>query len=229
MLSDTNNTTRGWIDRNLLRQLAPVFAPHKFKRHKSAYSWGWTWSFRRVTKDVTQWIKFVTTPRDEHFLWSLLIQYRSEAAEAIFDRFVPGLPERSSSATCAFNLESLVRWNSRQEIALNTQALQESVTEIIPALNEVVLPFLDASRDLVGINDLMNGTHKDLCIRGSQVNFAMRSIIVARLACVPNWGRLVARLRRQLMARNLSLETYDRLAECLGQEKMTQLDSASDK
>lgn len=217
MLSDTNDVTRGWINRNLVRHLAPAFARHDFKRHKIEWSWGWEWGLRRVAGDVTQRVGFVTTPRDATFMWSLLFHYCSEPTEAMFDRFVPpDRPEaRHLGSTCRFNLQSLIPWDGRKEVPLNARALQESVAGVIPALNKVVLPFLDAGRDHGGLNDLMNGTHKDLCIRGNRAHFTMRAIIVARLAGAPGWGRLVARLRRGLGAGDESLETYDRLAEHL--------------
>jgi transposase len=100
---------REWVCTAFSRHLARVFRPHGFEWRDEEHPC--LTGFVRAFGDVTQRVQIsLQSFRQEHFGLSLLFGFRSESAEAIYQRFVTVHQERAAlGKTCLFTLKDLAR------------------------------------------------------------------------------------------------------------------------
>jgi hypothetical protein len=204
----------------LCRHLAEVFAPHGFELQEVELPCAGgsvrAGEFIRAAGEVAQRVSIPLAVHALEFDWSLVFDFRSESAEAIYQMFAPVPPKsRSRTRTCGFNLETLVPGLGEWIVVRHLQDIQQSVTQLAPILVRDVLPLLDSHRDLASLDDLMNSSHRHLFPHPAQPNHSMKSLIVAHLARNAELHRLIAGYRGQLKVGGELLAMYDRLAEYL--------------
>ncbi len=146
--------------------------------------------------------------------------FRVEAAEAIFQQFVEVDPEfRQVTETCGVALNRLVPSVGEEIVVKNKRSLQKALSELIPALEQAVLPFLDSHQDLQSIDRLLNGSTREWFAHTYGPDSSMNSVIVARLVGNPDWEQLVSTHRERLIGRvsDDSHARYERLVQHLAQ------------
>ncbi len=202
------------VRETVYESLAPLLVPKGFKLHDRE-------EYRRVLRGVRQTVSLRLVDYAPTFKFTLDFFFRVEAAETILQQFIEVLPQfRQVRETCCVTLDQLVPSAGEEIVVKNNRSLQKALSELKPALERDVLPFLDSHQDLNSIDHLMNSScTREWFAHAYGPDSSMNSVIVARLAGNPDWEQLVSTHRQRLRGNvsDESLATYERLVQHLSQ------------
>jgi hypothetical protein len=190
--------------------LAPLLVPKGFELHDQRY--------RRVLRAVRQTVCAHVVNFAPRFEFALAFCFRADAAEAVLLQFVDVPPQfREMTETCCVTLDQLVPSVGRRIAVNNNRSLQRALSELIPAIGQEVLQFLETHKDLHGIDRLMNGSTREWFVSAQDPYFSMNSVIVAFLAGNPDREQIVSTHRERLRGNvsDQSLATYERIVHYL--------------
>jgi hypothetical protein len=197
----------------LCPHLERLFAPLGFTLQDTGYR------LVRRAGAATQSIEIPVSVYSQEAHFSLLFGFRVEEAEQLYHRFSGVEPEyQPQSETCVVNLQAIAPDVPKMGVVVSDgRPLSDAVAWLAPILTRDVFPFLEAHRTLESLDELLSGDRQLRLVGTMQPHPAMHAVILAYLRQTPNWLRVAATYRSDLVDKidEEDLAQYDQLVEYL--------------
>jgi hypothetical protein len=173
--------------------LTPVVSAKGFRLKKSD---GESWFVRSISKG-SQRIGVPLYDFKPRFDFSLVMTVRLEEVESIFSQFNEAPPKYHAMAnTQVYQIERFIPQKRVRFQVHSPEDVQSAMAQLIPVIEDEIIPFLDAHQDLKSVGDSMNLSKTPKGING--VIHALRPIIVARLLHRSDFDSIVVGYSRLL-------------------------------
>jgi hypothetical protein len=169
--------------------------------------------FSREAGGVRQFVGFALADYAPFFRISVLLGLRVHASERILNQFTGG---GDDTKTCSVRLFDIAPEVEKRLEVKDELTLDAALARLIPPLESVALPLLDAHRDVLSIERLFNGPQPPIHLRKPEPYRSLSGVILAHLVRNPNRDRLIEEYRPRVERQGLDcLRWYEGIVEYL--------------